>query len=128
MIAWLTTIANVAGVDLSLADVITGPIGTLPADATAVNFGRLARQSFTPSRQDLAAAIANMVAQVIGLLAINAARAQRIDHIVVIGHLIDMPSIRRILYLVGQYYQTPVHLPEEAGFGTAMGAAAKVTR
>ncbi|MCX6042560.1 MAG: hypothetical protein NTV69_15675, partial [Caldilinea sp.] len=44
-------------VDLSLADVITGPIGTLPADATAVNFGRLGRPRLQelPRRPDLAA-------------------------------------------------------------------------
>ncbi|MEZ4615656.1 MAG: hypothetical protein R2867_09105 [Caldilineaceae bacterium] len=42
-------------VDLSLADVVTESIGTLPADATAVNFGRLARESFVPNRVDLAA-------------------------------------------------------------------------
>ncbi len=37
---------NRNGADLSLADVITGPIGSLPADATAVNFGRLGRRNF----------------------------------------------------------------------------------
>jgi len=31
------------GADLALRDVVSGPIGTLPPDATAVNFGRLAR-------------------------------------------------------------------------------------
>jgi type II pantothenate kinase len=116
------------GVDLSLADVITGPIGALPADATAVNFGRLARHALQPSRADMAAGIVNLVAQVIGLLAINAARAQRIETIVVIGHLIDMPSIRRVLELVSHYYHTPIRLPEHAGFGTALGALQSLSR
>ena len=110
------------GVDLSLADVITGPIGSLPADATAVNFGRLSRNEFTPSREDLAAGIVNLVAQTIGLIAVNAAKAQRIEQIVVIGHLIDMQSIRHVLGSVGMYYGTTLHLPEHAGFGTALGA------
>ncbi len=64
------------GADLSLADVITGPIGSLPADATAVNFGRLGRRSFQDevSRADLAAALVNLIAQTIALITINASR------------------------------------------------------
>ncbi|MFN8442674.1 MAG: hypothetical protein U0175_18005 [Caldilineaceae bacterium] len=110
------------GVDLSLADVITGPIGSLPANATAVNFGRLARSVTQASRQDIAAGIINLVGQTIGLIAVNAAHAQRIEHIVVIGHLIDMSGIRRVLESVGIYYATKMYLPEHAGFGTALGA------
>lgn len=110
------------GVDLSLADVITGPIGSLPASATAVNFGRLARSATPASRQDVAAGIINLVAQTIGLVAVNAAHAQRIEEIVVIGHLVDMPGIRRVLESVGMYYATTIHLPQHPGFGTALGA------
>lgn len=115
---------NPNGVDLSLTDVVTGPIGSLPADATAVNFGRLARQPFIPSREDLAAALVTLVGQVIGLLAINAALAQQIERIVVIGHMTDMSSIRRVLESVGQYYATPLDLPKDAGYATALGALA----
>ena len=63
------------GADLSLGDVVTGPIGNLPADATAANFGRLAREDVAVSREDLAAALVTMVGQTIALVAINAARA-----------------------------------------------------
>jgi type II pantothenate kinase len=113
---------NPNGADLSLADVVTGPIGSLPADATAVNFGRLARSAAPVSQADLAAALVTMVGQVIGLLAIQSARAQQIERIVVIGHLTDMLSIRRVLRAVGQYYATPIELPEHAGYATALGA------
>lgn len=113
---------NANGADLSLADVVTGPIGSLPADATAVNFGRLARQITPAQREDLAAALVTMIGQVIGLLAIQAARAQAIERIVVIGHLIDMASIRHVLQTVGEYYATLIDLPTDAGYATALGA------
>jgi type II pantothenate kinase len=113
---------NANGADLSLADVVTGPIGTLPAEATAVNFGRLARLESTAARADLAAALVTMVGQVIGLLAIQAARAQQIERIVVIGHLTDMPSMRQVLAAVGRYYATSWELPADAGHATALGA------
>jgi type II pantothenate kinase len=110
------------GVDLSLADVITGPIGQLPADATAVNFGRLARHDLAARREDMAAALVTLVGQVIAVTAINAARAQQIERVVVTGHLTDMPSVRRVLELVGGYYGMPLILPTDAGYATALGA------
>lgn len=110
------------GADLALRDVVSGPIGALPPDATAVNFGRLARQVSPAHTDDLAAALMTLVGQVIAITAINAARAQQIERIVVIGHMADMPSFRRVIQLVGEYYGTELLLPEHAGFGTALGA------
>lgn len=112
------------GADLSLADVITGPIGSLPADATAVNFGRLGRRSFDGqvSRPDMAAALVNLVAQTIALVTINAAQAYGCEHIVITGHMPDMAYFREIVGLVGQYYATPMDIPEFPGYATALGA------
>jgi type II pantothenate kinase len=110
------------GVDLSLADVITGPIGQLPADATAVNFGRLARQDIAAGRADLAAALVTLVGQVIGVIAINAAHAQQIERIVVVGRLATLPSMRQALARVGGFYGVRFMLPPDAGYATALGA------
>jgi type II pantothenate kinase len=113
---------NSNGVDLSLADVITGPIGSLPAEATAVNFGRMARSTATPSRADLAAGIITLVGQTIALIAINAARALPASQIVITGHLTDMATIRRMLAAVGGFYGQTFQMPADAGYATALGA------
>lgn len=113
---------NSNGVDLSLADVITGPIGSLPAEATAVNFGRMARSTATPSRADLAAGIITLVGQTIALIAINAARALPTTQIVITGHLTDMVTIRRMLTAVGALYGQTFQMPADAGYATALGA------
>jgi type II pantothenate kinase len=110
------------GADLSLADVVSGPIGALPASATAVNFGRLGRHAREVSREDLAAALVTLVGQVIAVTTINAARAQQLDRVIVIGHLTDMPSIRGVLDQVGDYYGMRLTLPPAAGYATALGA------
>jgi len=112
------------GVDLSLADVITGPIGSLPASATAVNFGRVGRVDFQnpPRREDVAAALLNLVAQTAGLMAVNVARAFECKKIVVIGHMVDMNYYRTIVELVGKYYNFPIEPVETGGYGTALGA------
>jgi type II pantothenate kinase len=110
------------GADLALRDVVSGPIGSLPADATAVNFGRLARQQHAATPDDLAAALVSLVGQVIAITAINAARAQRTDRVVVIGHMTDMASFRRVLTQVQGYYGMELTVPENGGYGTALGA------
>ncbi len=110
------------GADLALRDVVSGPIGALPPDATAVNFGRLARLDTMPHADDLAAAIMTLVAQVIAITAINAARAERVDRIVIIGHMADLPSFRHVIDQVGAYYGQTLTVPDRAGFGTALGA------
>lgn len=110
--------------DLSLADVITGPIGSLPADATAVNFGRLGRASFhgEVSREDLAAALVNLIAQTIALITINASRAHACQRVVMIGHMLDMSSFRAVVALVGHYYAAELQVVEHPGYATAIGA------
>jgi type II pantothenate kinase len=110
--------------DLSLADVITGPIGSLPADATAVNFGRLGRASFhgAVSREDMAAALVNLIGQTIALITINASRAQGCEQVVLIGHMLDMISFREVVALVGRYYAAELQIVERPGYATAIGA------
>jgi type II pantothenate kinase len=110
------------GADLALRDVVGGPIGTLPPDATAVNFGRLARQEQPARPDDLAAALMTLVGQVIAVTAINAARAERIERVVLLGHMADLSSFRQVIAKVGEYYGMQVLVPEHAGFGTALGA------
>jgi len=110
------------GVDLALSDVVMGPIGSLPPDTTAVNFGRLAHHDFTPGREDLAAAIVTLVGQVVGTLAINAARSQQIEQVVFTGHLTDMASMRANMERVGDFFGLPLTVLPDAGHATALGA------
>ena len=72
-------------VDLTLEDAIGGTVGSLPADANAVNFGKLADMSTTASRADTAAGLVRLIAQVIAVIAINAASAAGMKDIVFIG-------------------------------------------
>ncbi len=112
--------ANAA--DLTLAEAIGSTVGHLPPDANAVNFGRLARHTADLSAEDLAAAIVRLVGQVITVIAINAARAEKLDAIVVVGHLADLPSFCRVLHTTAGYYQAEITVPSQPGFGTAIGA------
>ena len=114
-------------VDLTLLEATGGILGRLPADANAVNFGRIARRSaaepdWRPSREDMAAGLVLMVGQVIAVIAINAARAEGLKQIVVVGHLVDLPTVRKVLSTVAGYYQAQIIVPETPGIATAIGA------
>ncbi len=115
---------DAAGVDVMLSEAVGGKIGQLPAEANAVNLGKLAVETSAPSHKDLAAGLVRLVAQVIGVIAINAARAEGLGDTVLIGHLMDLESIRREIALVSRFYDWPFIVPENPGFGTAMGVLA----
>jgi type II pantothenate kinase len=114
-----------AGVDSTLVDVIGGGIGHLPPDATAVNLGRLAKLETAPSREDLAAGLVTLVSQVIAVIALNAAAANNLERIVIVGHLPDLEPIKVAIRRVWGFYgvPNPPIFPENAGFATALGAA-----
>ena len=114
-------------VDLTLLEATGGVLGRLPADANAVNFGRVARRSnedpdWSPSREDMAAGLVLMIGQVIAVIAINAARAEGLNRIVVVGHLVDLPSVRKVLSTVAGYYQADITVPDMPGSAMAIGA------
>jgi type II pantothenate kinase len=118
---------NSNAVDLTLLEATGGVLGRLPADANAVNFGRIARlkdgdPAAQPSREDVAAGLVLMIGQVIAVIAINAARAEGLQHIVVVGHVVDLPSVRKVLSTVAGYYQASITVPDMPGAATAIGA------
>jgi type II pantothenate kinase len=120
------------GVDLTLLEATGGVLGRLPPDANAVNFGRVARMSntdpqWTPTREDVAAGLVLMIGQVIAVIAINAARAEGLEQVIVVGHLVDLPSVRRVLQTVAGYYSANISVPDTPGYATAIGALLAIT-
>ena len=60
--------------------------------------------------------------RVIAVIAINAAKAEGLDKIVVVGHLVDLPCMRRVLNMVAGYYGADISVPDMPGYATALGA------
>jgi type II pantothenate kinase len=75
-----------------------------------------------PSREDLAAALVNMIGQVIATLAANAARAAQLQRGVVTGHMTDMDTVRITIARVGTFFGFPLETCNEAGYATVIGA------
>jgi len=111
---------DASAVDIMLSEAVGGEIGRLPAYANAVNLGKL-DQPDGFSRENLAAGLVRLVAQVIAVIAINAANAADLSEIIIVGHLMDLKSIRNEINLVGVFYDQSFIIPENPGFGTAIG-------
>ncbi len=109
-------------VDLTLVEAVGAGVGRLPVNANAVNFGRLAQEGALASPQDIAAGLVRLVGQVIAVIAINAARAEGLEHIVVTGHLVDLLSVRKVLDETAGFYGANISVPPNPGTGTAVGA------
>lgn len=111
---------DASAVDIMLDEAIGGEVGCLPANANAVNLGKMNRLT-EYNREDLAAGLVRLVAQVIAVIAINAAAAERLDEIILVGHLMDLMTVHREIGLVSEFYDRAFTIPENPGFGTVMG-------
>ncbi len=111
---------NLSRIDLTVGDLAGGPIGNLPADATASNFGNLS-SDVTP--EDKARALVNMIAEVIVVLSVTAARASGLSDIVLTGKLVRVrPFVERI-QATRLLFERNFIIPPHAEFATAIGAA-----
>ena len=117
----LALAGDASAVDIMLSEAVGGEVGRLPADANAVNLGKLDRNGQDASRENLAAGLVRLVAQVIAVIAINASNAVDLPEIIMVGHLMDLKSIRNEVCLVGKFYNCEFIIPEQPGFGTALG-------
>ncbi len=124
-IAELAAAGDASAVDTTLADVLGAGIGSLPPDATAVSLGRLAESDLDVRLEDLAAAVVTMIAQTIGLVAVNAVRAQALPAVVMVGRLATFEPVRSMVGAVFRVYGSSelLHLPDRAERATAFGAA-----
>lgn len=108
-------------VDLRVKDISKDADYTgVNANLTAANFGKL---SDLADQSDIALGLANMVAETIAMLAVFAARGNKIKDIVLIGNLTNIKPVRDVFVNLGEDFGVNFIIPENASFGTVIGAA-----
>ncbi|MBW6499331.1 MAG: type II pantothenate kinase [Bacteroidales bacterium] len=107
-------------VDLSVGDISRTEVGNLPSSITASNFGKMTDQA---TKNDITRGILTMVFQVIGMLAIFAARAHKDNDIVLSGKLVNIHQAKKTFTELGRLYGVKFHVPLHAEYCTAIGAA-----
>ena len=109
-------------VDLTVGDIVGGSIGIIPAELTAVNFGRADREGFEYSDADIASGLFTMVGQSIARLASVIARQHEIEPITVIGQVIENHYMQRVFNEVKELFGGRFRFAEHARYRVAEGA------
>tara|TARA_Y100001970_G_scaffold284529_1_gene402079 strand:+ start:1973 stop:2803 length:831 start_codon:yes stop_codon:yes gene_type:complete len=121
-IAELAKAGNESGVDLILEDVVSGPIGELPSDTTAVNFGKISKIDSEISKQDIAAGIVNLVGQTAARIATSVATTFNAKEIVVVGRSPSFNGLKNSLEQAASIMGFSPHFPENGEYASALGA------
>ncbi|HYB91517.1 MAG TPA: BadF/BadG/BcrA/BcrD ATPase family protein [Candidatus Binataceae bacterium] len=107
-------------VDLTVRDIAGGPLGDLPPNTTAANFGKLDADA---TQEDKALAIMNMIVESIGVLSIASARACGQENIVLTGKLTRLFRFMQVAKRLDFPFGRRFLIPEHADYATAIGAA-----
>lgn len=117
----LASEGDLSKVDLRVSDITKKDVHPgLDTDLTAANFGKL---SDIATKSDLALGLVNMIYETIGMMAIFAARGKSIRNIVLTGNLTALPQAKAIFGGLNKFFDVNFIIPENARFGTVIGAA-----
>jgi type II pantothenate kinase len=106
-------------VDLLMEDIMDMNLSFLKKSATASNFGKMLDSA---RNEDMALGILNMVYQVIGMLAVFAARIKNYDRVIVTGNGSDNSIGKQVLSEISAMYKIVFEYPADAAYTTAIGA------
>ena len=120
MIRKLCLDGDLSRIDLTIGDMSKGRVGTLPPEATAANFAKLAEDA---TDADKLRGLVNLVLQAIGTMSVLACRTCGTDTVVLTGALTMLPPARETFDLFTRLYGTKFIIPQNATFATAIGAA-----
>jgi len=111
---------NLKNIDLSVSDILSKEVQSLPFDLTAANFGKI---KSTASDSDVALGILNMVFETAGMLAVFALKNDTIKDVVLTGTLATFPQAKTVFSRFNELTDLNFIIPEDAVFATALGAA-----
>jgi type II pantothenate kinase len=116
---------DLSRIDLTVRDIAGGPIGDLPPNTTAANFGKVSADA---SPEDKALAIINMIVEVIGVLSIASARGAHQETIVLTGKLTRIFRFVERVKNLKRLFGHEMIVPQHADYATAIGAARRVSQ
>ncbi|MBQ8978559.1 MAG: hypothetical protein IJ080_02220, partial [Oscillospiraceae bacterium] len=115
----MTRLGNTSNVDLTVGDISVGDVG-LPADLTAANFGKA---DIDDSEYDIAAGLANMIYQSVGVMAAFALKGTDVKTAVFVGAMSEFDVGAGMLRAVGGLHGYEFIMPRCGAFAGAYGCA-----
>ncbi|MDD5603212.1 MAG: type II pantothenate kinase [Eubacteriales bacterium] len=111
---------TLSNIDLTIGDISSNELTGLPPGTTASNFGKL---NDLASRADIAMGIINLVFETVGMLSVFASQMKKTADIVLTGSLTNVPQSRDIFDSLEKLFSVKFHIPVNAEYATAVGAA-----
>ncbi len=111
---------DISKVDLLIEDISDSKISFLSGKSTAANFGKMLDSA---CKEDLALGIITLVFQVIGVIAVFAAKSRGASSVMVTGNGSKNMVGRIILNNISDLYGITFNFPQDAEYATAIGAA-----
>ncbi|MCL2049176.1 MAG: pantothenate kinase [Defluviitaleaceae bacterium] len=111
---------DLGAIDLRLCDISREKIGNLPPDTTVSNFGNL-KDNATPA--DFVLGFLNLIYESVGMMSVFATLDSDIKDIVLLGALSATEHAATVFENLAKIHPVRFHIPKEAIFGTAVGAA-----
>jgi type II pantothenate kinase len=105
--------------DITIGDVVGGSLGVLPADGTASNF---AKYTAGTSREDVAAGLLNLVAEVVLWTVLLGLQASGHQRAILTGKLLLVAPVRRRIDTIGAALGGVLVVPPRAAVASAVGA------
>jgi type II pantothenate kinase len=105
--------------DITIGEALGGSLGLLPADGTAANFAKYAAGT---RREDVAAALVNLVTEVVLWTVLLGVQASGHSRAVLTGKLVWLAPVRRRIDEVGSLLGDRLVVPERGGVASALGA------
>ena len=112
---------NIENINLQIKDICATHLEGLPLHATASLFGKVRRGG--ASESDIAKGLICMVLETIGSCAVMSQSGGGITDFVLTGNLTRLPECRMIFPMMEDLYGVRFHIPDNAEFCTALGAA-----
>lgn len=117
---------DLSRVNLLVKDIVGGPIGRVPAEATASNFGKVGDET---RQEDIALGLITMIAEVVATIAYFAARQKSLEkNIIFVGKLPSQEIFSKRLMDTLDMLGGKAVVPENAEYATAIGAAKALRR
>ncbi len=105
--------------DITIGEVVGGRLGALPADGTAANFAKYASGS---AREDVAAALLNLVTEVVLWTVLLGLQASGHSRAVLTGKLLLLGPVRRRVDEIGSMLGDRMVVPTRGDVASALGA------
>lgn len=112
---------DLSRIDLRVSDITKPDVHPgLAPDLTASNFGKL---SDVATKSDLALGIINMIFETVAMMSVFAARSFKTRNVVLTGNMTNLPQAAEIFGRMNEMFDLKFIIPQNASFGTVIGAA-----